>query len=247
MDGPGAVGEEGDSLSLEWTLAGEAVPKRARIRGASSSATERVIELDGGERYEIASERVDAIPMDLDAYRFKRLATYELASARRLELEFAGTGTEDGQPLRVVATLEGAGWSSAGRDIDPDRTTKLIRDLSNLGANAIFAEELGVAELSSLGLVPPRAQLSVEGGADPEGPVLPLAQLRFGRLDSSRGLFVKRADRPTIFLIDPEVAEMLPYSADHYVAEFEIPALPEELDLEAESSEEAEPIVPGGG
>jgi len=256
VDGPRpdseGAGSASELLTLEWTLEGESIPQRARIMSASvtgseaTPATERVIELDSGDRYLIAAERVEAISSDLDEYRFKRLAEFELASARRLELEFAGTTTEDGQPLRVLATLEASGWSSPGRDLDPDRTTKLIRDLSNLSADSIFADEMGVAELASLGLVPPQGQISVEGGPDPSAPIRPLAQLRFGRLDPNRGLFVKRADRSTIFLVAPEVAALLPYSANYYEAEFEIPALPEELDVESESTEEAEPIAPIG-
>jgi hypothetical protein len=76
--------------------------------------------------------------------------------------------------------------------------------------------------------------------------VVALADLRFGRLDPDRGLFVQRGDAPTIFLLSPETAAGLPISATRYRAEFELPDAPAELDLEAESAEENEPISPVG-
>jgi len=66
-----------------------------------------------------------------------------------------------------------------------------------------------------------------------------LADLRFGRLAAGRGLFVQRAGQSTVFLIDPDAAEALPYSSDHYRFAFE---------FESEDADDAPPeIDPRGG
>ena len=101
------------------------------------------------------------------------------------------------------------------------------------------AGERALAELASLGLSPPRARLRVEGRAGPEGPVEILADLRFGRLAAGRGLFVQGVGQSTAFLIDPDAAEALPYSLDHYRFAFE---------FEYEDADDAPPeIDPRGG
>ena len=119
--------------------------------------------------------------------------------------------------------------------------SRLVRELSNLRATAILAEEMGQAELGGLGLLPPRARLRVEGGTDREGPVETLADLRFGRLDPVRGLPVQRGDMETVFLIEPERADALPYSAEHYRFAFEtLQAADDEPALEVDPMEGAD-------
>lgn len=259
VDGAALAGAEADALEetalwLMWNLDGVEEEQHARIAGpvpqngkAVVRGVQRFFELqDGDTLYRIADERLEDYPTNVDAYRFKRLANFELALARRLELELRDDDAEDEEPLRIVAELVGSGWSSPGRALNPDRITALVRELSNLAADEIFADEMGSAELASLGLSPPRGVLRVEGRRKAGGPVVALADLRFGRLDPDRGLFVQRGDAPTIFLLSPETAAGLPISATRYRAEFEIPDAPTELDLAAESAEENEPISPVG-
>ncbi len=240
VDDPDAIDaglRQETALEIGFRLAGEDSDRRARIAGGDDRG--RLIDPSDGALYWIAEERLAEFPSEVDDYRFKRLADFELASARRLELHFVEAATDQTAVLDVVAELGETGWSSAGRALDPDRATRLVRDLSNLGADAIVADEMGEAELASLGLSPPRGRLRVEGGDDPERPVEILADLRFGRLVSGRGLFVQRADQSTVFLIDPDAAEALPYSADHYRFAFE---------FETEEAADAPPeIDPQGG
>jgi len=240
VDDPDSIGaelREETALDIAFRLAGEDTDRRARIAGGDDRG--RLIDPSDGALYWIAEERLAEFPLEVDDYRFKRLADFDLASARRLEFHFVEAASDESAVLDVVAELGETGWSSAGRALDPDRTTRLVRDLSNLGADAIVADEMGDAELASLGLSPPRARLRVEGRAGPEGPVEILADLRFGRLAAGRGLFVQRAGQSTVFLIDPDAAEALPYSSDHYRFAFE---------FESEDADDAPPeIDPRGG
>lgn len=208
------------AVELVWRLAGDEAMKRARIAGATGAG--RLFVHPDGTLYVVAEERLEDFPDELSAYRFKRLADFDLAAARRLELHFVEPAQDRSAALDVVAELGDAGWTSPGRPLDRDRTTRLVRELSNLSADAIVADEMGEAERASLGLAPPRARLRVEGGVDRAGPIEALADLRFGRFDPDRGLFVQRADLDTIFLLEPATAEALPYSAERFRAEFEV-------------------------
>lgn len=222
VDEPGEIEpalREDAALEIELRLRGEAGARRVRFAGGDSRG--RLFDPGDGMLYWVAEERLEEFPIEVDAFRFKRLADFDLASARRLVLQFVEDEQDRSAALDVVVELGETGWSSAGRDLDPDRVTRLVRDLSNLAADAIVADAMGEAERAALGLSPPRARLRVEGSAEPNELLETLADLRFGRLDASRGLFVQRADRSTIFVVAPEAAEALPYSADHYRFAFE--------------------------
>ncbi|MGB0617837.1 MAG: DUF4340 domain-containing protein [Myxococcota bacterium] len=209
------------AVRLAWRLSGEQTDHVARLAGTTGDA--RLFETSAGDWILVAEERVGEFATDADAYRFKRLADFDLASARRLELHFAEEGTSSTAALDVVAELREVGWASDDSPLDPDRMTRLVRELSNLRATGIFADEVGEAESAALGLSPPRARLRVEGGSDRERPTRILADLRFGRFDPTRGLLVQRDDMDTVFVIEPELADGLPYSAAQYRFAFETP------------------------
>lgn len=226
------------AVRLSWRLAGEEADRAARLAGSTGNG--RLFESAQNTWVVVAEERLEDFPVEAESYRFKRLADFDLASARRVELHFLESGAGQSAPLDIVAELQETGWASDESPLDPDRMTRLVRDLSNLAATRVLADEMGVAELAELGLVPPRARLRVEGGLDPDGPVETLADLRFGRFDRTRGLVVRRADMDAIFVIEPEFAEGLPYSADHYRFAFE--TLGPESEEEEEEAPEVDPL-----
>ena len=211
------------AMEFRWSVSGGQEEHAARIAGAVGE--DRLLEAPGGRLYRIPGERLDDFPRTLFAYRFKRLADFELVSARRLEFEFPAQGSVREAPMTVVAELEDSGWVSPGRPLDPDRASDLVRRLSNLEADGLFAEEMGERELASLGLSPPLAQLRILGGRRSAAKAEVLADLAFGRLDSDRGLFVQRARDPAVYLLAPEQVERLPISASAYRAELEVSAV----------------------
>ena len=252
---PPAAGSDELAAEVEAALAETAI-EFSWIRSAAGGADEvdgalriggvarggRVVETSNGERYTIAAERIEDFPRRLVAYRFKQLSAFELASARRLELSFredAAGEARSVEPLQVLATLGAEGWRSAERSLDPDAVSALVRLLSSLDADDLVADEMGEAELASLGLSPPRGRLRVEGGPDPDGPMERLAALEFGRRDPDRGVFVRRADRDAVFLVAPEIADALPVSADAWRERFEV-AGGDEGDAEPGGGDDAE-------
>ena len=137
------------AMGFRWRMLDGQEDYSARIAGAVGE--DRLFEAPGGALYRIPGERLDDFPRTLFAYRFKRLADFELVAARRLEFEFHAEGSADEMPMQVVAELQELGWVSPGRSLDPDRTSELVRRLSNLEADGLFAEEMGAGELVSGG------------------------------------------------------------------------------------------------
>ncbi len=228
-------------IKIEWQLDSGSGGLAARIAAGDSDDSLFVdAGAASGAAYRIAAERLEDFPRTINAYRFKQLASFELAAARRIEFELSGSkmgAVSDTEPIRVGAELAEAGWTSADRSLDPDRLSDLIRDLSTLRASEIFADEMGPAELASLGLAPAASIIRVFG----KGDASPLAELAFGRQYADRGLFVQRADDPTIYLLSDERAKDLPTSLEAFESALEVAAPPDEdgADAEAEVGNEA--------
>lgn len=226
-----AVREALEETAIRFALSagGDHLETTARIAGEVDGR--RLLEGPDGQLYWLPSERLDDFPRALIDYRFKQLASFEVSAARRIEMEFApepeaaagvGASVTDETPLRVVATLEETGWSSADPSIDPDRASRMVREIAGLEAYDIVADEMGPNERASLGLAPPRARLRVEGDADPSAAARVLADLLIGRFEPDRGLFAQRSGDPTIYLLGAEGAEELPISAADFRTEFEV-------------------------
>lgn len=215
------------ALRFHWSVEGGHLERGARIAGEVDGG--RLIEAPGGRLYTIPAERLDDFPRRLVDYRSKRVSSFDISAARRLEMEFPlieEAGAEAGRAgvLRVVAELAESGWSSSGASFDADRASHLVRTLAGLRAVDIFADEMGSNELASVGLDPARATIRVEGGSDPAARPETLADLSIGYLDPDRGLFAKPGDAPTIFLLSAGAADDLPISAERYRADFEATA-----------------------
>ena len=217
------------ALSFHWTLEGQGVESHARILGTIEG--QRVIEGPNSRVYLISEERLEEYPRRLVDYRDKRISEFDVSAARRVEVEFADSSAESqagvdaglsSSGLRLVLEREATGWSSAGRPLTSDRVSEMVRELSTLRAVDVFADEMGPAELESLGLAPPRARLRVEGASAPdERSMEKLADLSIGRLDPDRGVFAMRSDRPTVFLLAGGVAESIPISEERFLSDFE--------------------------
>jgi hypothetical protein len=70
--------------------------------------------------------------------------------------------------------------------------------------------------LEDYGLEPPRARITVYGGVGSEPQTILLGSLQAGdeKKGQTGGLFAKRKERPAVFVIDPQIAELLPKTPD---------------------------------
>jgi len=174
-----------------------------------------------GKLYTIAPERLEDFDRNVNAYRDKTLASFSLDRAGRLELEFDDESGESTRSSITVALGEG-GWTRLEREedeknaeppLDSEAISELVRTLADLRAADIIAEEMGESELASLGLAPPRASLRVGDRRDSESASRLLAEVELGRYDAERGIFARRTGSPTVYVLDPELAELLPLSS----------------------------------
>jgi hypothetical protein len=205
---------------------------------------------DGDTIYQIAAERLDDYPRKTATWRQRTLAEFAAADARRIELAFH---PKAGDPVTITATLGDAGWTAQPEAMAPGLAARLATELSRLRADDVAADEMGERELQAVGLLPPRVLLRVLGEPPAAGGEAPrLAEVWLGELDPRRGILARRPDAPTVFLLDPALAEHVPISLDAFRNRFvskepppgESPVPPAapagELDLGGEPDEGAE-------
>ena len=234
---------EAMAIGFRLHLAEGEVPDRARIGGALGE--HRVIEGPGDRLYTLEPERLEDFPRTVAAYRDKQISDFEIAEAGRLVLDLRRTAavvSETEAATRVEVELAETGWSRIGaaRPVDPERISDLVRQLADLRAVDILADEMGENELSSLGLSPPRASIRVEGrggSSVQEDGANVLAEVAIGRSDAERGVFVQRLGDPTVFVLPASVVEALPVSLEAFETDFSSSI--EGAALEAETSEDA--------
>jgi hypothetical protein len=216
-----------EAIIFHWTLPNDHIEQRARIGGRFDGGL--IMEAPDGALRTIDAERIDDFRRSITDYRFKDMANFEISDARRLVLDFSPAGVGATQ---VEAHLGESGWSGDAPSIDPERARDLVRTLSTLRAEDIFADEMGPNELASLGLSPPNVAIRVEDTLESEDKTQVLADIVIGRLDVDRGIFAQRAGNPAIFLLPREIADEIPISLEAFSEAFAL--------REGESSEEEE-------
>ncbi len=206
------------AMTIHWTRTGDHLESRIRI-GFGDSA---LVEGPNGQRFRVGAQEIEAFPREVVAYRFKTLSRFALVDARHLSLEFQGDEEAVSmEPLRVEARLDEVGWSGTGPAIDSSRASDLIRQLANLRAVDILADEMGDRELASLGLAPPRVRIRIGSEEDGEGDSATLADVLIGRLDPGRGLFAQRNGDSTIYLLPDSVVTDVPISRAAFERDFQ--------------------------
>ena len=204
-------------VTIYWTLEGDHLERHARIAGPFEDGL--LVEGPDDRLYRIDAERRDDWKTRINDYRDKMLSEFDVSSARELVLEFAA---DDARPAeRVEAVLAESGWTSEGVDLDSSRVSDLVRTLASLRAEDIMADEMGPDELASLGLVPPRVEIRIGGGAPTEEASRSLAQVEIGNPVEGRGVFARRAGEETVYVLPFSLAEEIPISREAFAADFE--------------------------
>lgn len=188
---------------------GERVLRVGGLRGE-----QRIAAGSGDALFLIDADRLDDLPRDVLAYRFKALGEFDVAAARGLSLTLPGEAPA-GETIRLSATLAAGRWQTAPEHVAEERVREIVSALSRLTARAIVAEQVGDHELAALGLAPPRMRARVTGQG---GEVL--ADVSLGLRQAGRGVLAKRADSPILYRVDETVADRLPIDAADFEARF---------------------------
>ncbi len=183
--------------------------------GKPLASGDRLVRGAGATLFRVPASRIDDYPRKLVAWRFKDVARFKAEDARRVEMAFRDP---DGVTLAVTATRdEDEQWSSAPEAIDPERLRTLVDELARLRARDILADSMGPEELRGLALEPPNASLVVRGEDETA-----LAEVRIGVVRDGGGIAAQAAGNPTVFELDPALAEYVPVSLaalrEHFVA-----------------------------
>jgi hypothetical protein len=217
--------ESGDPLRL---LVGATREDRRVVRGSE------------GRTFEVGASRLESLPRQLGAFRWKQLASFGTDEAAAFELRFEEPGAE---PLVVTgAPDEAEGWRTTP-PATPGRASRIVSELSALRAEEVAADAMGDAELATLGLAPARATLIVRGKANEghaDGPVL--AEVKLGLPQPDGRIPAQRAGEPTVYWVTANVSEALPVGLAAWRAQF---AAKEEEKAEAAPDASAEaPAAP---
>jgi hypothetical protein len=227
-------------LEIELTLAPEQEGGEERsvalAMGKALANGDRLVRAGGQTRFRVPGARIDDFPRKVVAWRFKELARFPAADARRIEMSFRDAS---GSSLDVTAIrAEDETWSSLPEAMDPEGIRSLVDELARLRARDILADEMGAEELRGLALEPPNARFVVRGA---EGDT-PLADVRIGVARSGGGIAAQAAGNATVFEIDPALAELVPVSLDSFRSRFTA-ADPADSDAAPDEGEEAD--LPG--
>ena len=218
-EGPPPDGESGvdrPAFAVELVLApaapveeGGAEPRRLAFAvGSKVVDAVRFVRAAQPSLYRILADRLDDFPREVIDYRFKQLAEFEVGDAERIELGFS---SKEGETRVVTATRREGAWNSTPEPMAPEKITRLVEELSRLEANDILAERVGPEELRELGLDPANVTLLVYGQEEGQQEVR-LAEVRLGVLRGSQGIVAQTGENPTLFQLEPELAEHIPVS-----------------------------------
>lgn len=244
VDAPAADAELGlDAPWLTAELARES-GEPVRLEVGATREDRRVVRGSGGRVFEIAGSRLESLPRQLAAFRFKELATFASEDAARFELRFEEPGAE---PVTIVGTRNEQGvWVTSPETMAPGRASRLVSELSGLRAEGVAADAMGDAERAALGLAPPRARFVVrgkpnEGHAD--GAVLADVQLGVPRDDGR--IPAQRGAEPAVYWVAASVREALPVNLSAWREGFVAKEEPKTEDAPAADAEAgAEPEPP---
>ncbi len=193
----------------------------------------RVVRGPDGGLFVIDALRLDELPRELIAYRFKTLADFDLAEARALTLTFDGP---DGRSV-VESKLADGRWQTSAEIADDERVRALVTTLARLFAESIVADEMGAEELAVLGLDPARMRAVVTGAS---GEVL--ADVSFGVNQTGSGLIAQRDDSPIVYRIAENDATRIPANRSDFDARIADAGDPLS-DADAPAAEDLDPEV----
>ncbi|MFP8882401.1 MAG: DUF4340 domain-containing protein [Myxococcota bacterium] len=206
-----AAEEGGEEQVVVVTMGGLSVDGASRIvRGAASSL------------YTIPLAQTADFPTRLAPYRFRQLAKFDSADAKRVEFGFL---TQAGETIAISAAKGDDGWTATPDEFEADKLATLVTELSRLRAESTLADELGPDELAAIGLEPPQASITVYGEDD----TAPLAEVRLGT-SRAEGIPAQIPGNSTVFRLAPAVGENLPLNHEalknHFLAKAAVDAPP---------------------
>ena len=215
------LGLDRPALAVELEVsAGEEAGEPRQLRLAIGSGVEgqdRFVRGAWPSLYRVPSMRLEDFARDVVAYRFRELATFPAAEAKRVELRFRGPGADE---VVIVASRGESGWTSEPEAIEPEKIARLVEELSRLVADDILAERVGPDERAGLELDPANVVFRVSGEGDASA--ARLAEVRLGAIRTGGGIVAQTGESPLVFELAGELGEFLPLNLEalrnHFLA-----------------------------
>lgn len=225
------------AIALESPGEGEgAAPRVVRFAiGAEREGEHRIARGAQPSLYLVPKARLDSMPRDLAAWRWKQVARFDMTEAHAADFFFQAAS---GDPVVIHAERGENGWTSSPEAFAEGKLEIALAELSHLRAEGIESDAPDESSLRKRGLAPPNAVITVFG-ARPEGekagegespPPLPvLAEVQVGDIEGSEWIAARAAGDPTLYKLAHGFAEQVPVSLDAFRNRFraeEKPAAP---------------------
>ncbi|MFT5442402.1 MAG: hypothetical protein ACI8W3_001444 [Myxococcota bacterium] len=219
---------EGDVAEPYYTLrleleAGEGQPLEVGLRVMADRRGEDFLVRGGhlGALYRVPATRIDELPRNYFAYRFKELSNFEVALVHAFELEFARDGEESSlEPVRARVERADAGWKASGDPWVVGMAAGFVAEFARLEAMAIEAQRPSKDELAAAGLAPARVVMrAYDLGSEQVAPRV-LSEVSLGELDPEFGIAARSTGQAALYRLDPALAEQIPTGLDAFNARF---------------------------
>lgn len=217
--------QEGAPLEVGLGVSGDGDDENYLVRGRHARTL-----------YRVPRARIDGLPRDLFAYRFKEISNFETSAVQAFEIVFQPkSGESSVEPVTVRVERTDDGWASTGDAWRPGKAAALVAEFARLEATSVESEEATAGELASFGLSPARITLRAFGGvgeaevSDTVEAPSQIAEVVLGDLDSELGFPARAAGQKQVFRLDAALAEEIPASLASFQSDFLAPP-PSEAD-----------------
>ena len=196
--------------------AGQPLEVGFRVLGETGADEYRVQTTHPGVFYRVPRSRIDGLPRDVFAFRFKELSNFATADVQSFELTFnLQDAASSVEPVSVRVDRIATGWQAVGAAWRAGTAAGLIAEFARLEAVSVAAENPDDVTLAVLGLLPPQTVLRAY---DASGELL--AEVGLGVLDPDAGIAASAHGQAASYRLDPALAEQIPISLEAYRARF---------------------------
>ena len=196
--------------------AGQPLEVGFRVLGETGADEYRVQTTHPGVFYRVPRSRIDGLPRDVFAFRFKELSNFATVDVQSFELTFnLQDAASSVEPVSVRVDRIATGWQAVGAAWRAGTAAGLIAEFARLAAVPVAAGTPADVPLAALGLLPPQTVLRAY---DASGELL--AEVGLGVLDPDAGIAASAHGQAASYRLDPALAEQIPISLEAYRARF---------------------------
>jgi len=173
----------------------------------------RLVNVEGKTTlFSVRSDLVDDLPQDVMSLRFREVGRFSAVEAKAFELGFHNANGS--LSLSVFGNRDEGNWVTDPK-MAPGKASRFLSSLAGVVAIDIDAEKATDETLSTLGLLPPKVSITIQGDMS-EGKRDILAHVDLGVVDADRGIAARIQGERTVYRLHYDLAEDIPISPEAF-------------------------------